>query len=914
MTKELANAHAIIDGYGLIYRAYFAFINSPLINPAGQNISSLYGFIRILLKFIKDWKPLSVTIAMDSARPTFRHKIFPEYKAHREKMPSDLYSQLPILKEFFQKANIPTLDYPEMEADDIMGTLSEKWQKFPNPILLFTGDKDAYQLINSKVFILAPLKGISDLTVYDETRVEEKLNVTTSQIIDYMALVGDTSDNVPGVKGIGPKSARDLLAKFETLDKIYEGLAAISSKGILEKLNKGKDDAYMSRELVTIKKDLQLEIEPRELSLEEIFSEEVAGFLEKNGIPSMAREIREKGAGGSPEGLSLSPEPEGKKRQRNYQLIIDLDSFSRIFEKLNKHEGLIAVDTETTSSHPMEAELIGFSISIREGEAFYFHLKKPELISEGLDWNTISGQLDELLNNKNVKIVAQNYKYDYLILKRHGLNPPPVYLDTMIASYLLAPGERRHNLDSLAQAYLGEIMISYNDLTGKGKNRIPITEVPPQKLAEYAAEDADMTLRLAIILEERLRDEKLWKLFHQMEKPLIFILSDMEMAGVAIDAEYFKKLSIKMSREIQALEKNIHDSAGRIFNVNSTQELQKTLFEDLALPKIKKTKTGYSTDVSVLEALLGKHPIIQYILDYRVYSKLRGTYVDALPKMINSSTGRIHSSFNQTVAATGRLSSSNPNLQNIPIKDETGRAIRKGFITAKGHRLMSCDYSQIELRIVAHLSEDQTLLDAFANKADIHAITANQIFGFDINEVTPEQRRVGKTVNFGIIYGQTPFGLSRQLGIPQKDAKAYIEGYFLRYPGVKKYMNSVIEFGKKNGYVETLYGRKRKVLGLEDQNRIRRQAAERIAINAPVQGTAADIIKMAMVEIDKKLKKNGYKAKMILQVHDELLFEVNEKEEHEILELVQSTMENIKKLKVPLVVNAFFGDNWEEAH
>lgn len=900
---------ALIDGYGLLYRAYFAFIKSPLINPQGTNISSLYGFTRMLLRLIQELSFDSLIVTMDSKEKTFRHELFAEYKANRESMPEDLIQQIPLIHNFLELARIPMVAQTGMEADDIMGSLSHQWEPKIRQIFLVTGDKDAYQLVSPTTKILAPQKGIQELQLLDENGVHDKLGVPVSLVIDYMALVGDNSDNIPGVHGIGPKGAIKLLHKFGSLAKIFASLDQVTPANTQQKLRDNRDNAFLSQKLVTIKRDLQLQIEPETYNWQQLFSQEVSDFFQEYGMPSLAQEIAQR----SSDPNTHIPK-ERSKQKRQYTIIKEAKELEQLAKQLKQHSSHVAVDTETTSSHPMEGELLGISLALKPHEAYYIPIRgENSLLQEGLDLSLAQKILNTSWSDK-AQLVAQNYKYDYIVLKRHGFDLPQIHLDTMIASYLLAPGERRHNLDNLAQIYLGESMISYDEITKKGNRRIGLAEVPLETVAEYAAEDADITLRLAILLEQELQKEKLWQLYCRLERPLIPILAHMEMRGVTIDRAHFEKLSQSMEQSINDLAALIHSHAGRIFNINSTHELQQILFHELQLPIIKKTKTGYSTDVSVLEALQGRHPIIDALLQYRTLAKLQNTYIEALPNLINKRTGRIHSSFNQAIAATGRLSSSDPNMQNIPVREKTGREIRRGFIAEPGYLILAADYSQIELRILAHFAQDEILLEAFHKEQDIHRLTAGQIFGKSADKVSDEERRMGKTLNFSVIYGQTPFGLSRQLGIPQGQAKEYIDNYFAKYAGVARFKQELLDQAKERGYVTTIMGRKRYINGLVDKNRVRREGAERIAFNTPIQGSASDIIKLAMIQMEQKLAQQKLKAQLILQVHDELLFEIAESQQNKTHELVRKTMEQVVELRLPLKVEAQIAPNWEEAH
>ncbi len=899
----------IIDGHALCYRAYYAFIKNPLLNSEGQNTSAIFGFARMLLRLITDQKPDYLAVAFDPPKKSFRFGLYPEYKANRVKMPDDLRSQIEEIKKMIEVLGITRIEEADFEADDVLGTVAKKYGTGDVEVMLVTGDKDAYQLVGGNVKIYANKKGISDYEVYGEKEVEAMLGVKPGQVIDYMALTGDTSDNVPGVKGIGEKTALKLIGAFGSLDGLYEHIDELTGKQ-KEMLVREKEMAYLSRDLVTVRTDLPIHLDIADMKFESIPAEKAVPYFRALEMNSVINDFFRNAPGAEP---AAAGKPSARE-EKTYRVVRSEKDLVEMIRAI-RDAGEVSVDTETTSLSPVEAELVGMSFSIREREGWYVPLLSRGMFSEEYpDPVRSMGLLKPLLADPAIRKIGQNIKYDLLVLMNYGIELAGVEFDTMVASYLLAPNERRHNMDDMAEKYLNYKTITFKELVGTGKSAVPMEEVPLDKIAEYAAEDADITYRLYAIFKGRLADEGLDGLFRDIEMPLVPVLAGMERAGVKIDAAYFKKIEAKNREMLLEVEGKIHEAAGQPFNINSTRELSKVLFEKLGLKPQRKTKTGLSTDITVLENLKGSHPIIDHLISYRTLSKMMSTYIDALPKLISPKTGRIHTSYNQTVVATGRLSSSDPNLQNIPARDEFSKSIRRGFVPEKGRVLMSADYSQIELRVAAHLSGDRNMIRAFQDDIDIHSLTASSVFGVPIGGVTPDMRRQAKVINFATIYGVSPFGLSQQAEIGMKEAAEFIRLYFQTYPGFREYIDRTIAFAREKGYVQTLLGRKRAITDIDSDTSFRREGAERVAINTPIQGTSADMIKIAMIRIDGLLKKKKLDALMIMQVHDELVFEVPEAEAEEVKQLVRETMEHALDLSVPLKVDIGSGKNWDEAH
>lgn len=899
----------VIDGHALCYRAYFALIKNPLINGAGQNVSAIYGFARMLYRLAADRKPDFLVVAFDPPERSFRFRIYEEYKATRHKMPDDLRPQIGEIHSMIDILGLCRMEHADFEGDDIMGTLAAKYASDEMSVWLVTGDKDAYQLAGRDTFIYAPKKGISEYEIYDAAGVKAKTGVLPEQIIDYMSLTGDASDNIPGISGIGEKTAAKLINEYGSLDNLYANTDRLTGK-LKDRIEAGRDMAYLSRELVTIRRDVDLELDFSMAGCGSMYSRKAESYfkaMEMNGIIRDYFSSRP-----APEKNADSPAPSAKR----YFLIKSEEELAVAIEKIEKR-GEVAVDTETTSVFPMKADLIGLSFSVGEGEAWYLPVADGVPAEEvKIDPRRALAAVKSVLENSSIRKIGQNIKYDAIVLRRRGIELKGIYFDTMVASYLLAPNERRHNMDDLAAKYLGIKTVTYKELTGTGRNAAAITDVPLNRLADYAAEDADVTYRLYELFVPKLKENGLEELFFGVEMKLVEVLAYMERCGVKIDSAYFKSLKTENDALLKDVEERIYKSAGRRFNINSTKELSALLFDELKLPHQKKTKTGYSTDISVLETLKSKssHPIIDDLIMYRTLSKLKGTYIDALPVLVNPDTGRLHTSYNQTVVATGRLSSSDPNLQNIPVRDEFGKQIRKGFVAEHGFSILAADYSQIELRLAAHLSGDEAMIKAFRDNADIHAATAALVFGVDIKDVTSDMRRQAKTINFATIYGVSPFGLSRQADINIREASDFIKAYFKAYPVFRDYIDRTVAFAEKHGYVETILGRRRDIPEINSSAEFRREGAKRMAINTPIQGSSADMIKLAMIKIYEEFAASALRSKMIMQVHDELVFEVHEAEKERVASIVKNIMEGVMKLSVPVVVELGWGRNWEEAH
>ncbi len=882
----------LVDGSSYLYRAFYAL--PFLTNTKGIPTNVAYGFTKMLNKILNEHSPWGIAVAFDVSRDTFRRKLMESYKAQRPSMPEELAVQIPYVREIVRAMGIPILEMENYEADDIIGSLANMATQQGYKAVIVASDKDMLQLVRDhEIVVFDPMKEI----FYTPDKVKERFGVPPELIPEFQALTGDSIDNVPGVKGIGPKTATKLLSQYRTIEKLYDHLQDLSPS-LRKKLAEGKEMAELSRQLVTIRCDLPLPVSLDELKVKEPDTERLVQLFRELGFNSLIREM-----GGKAAETSLA----------DYRLVRTAEELEEVKKEIaNAKE--VSFDFETTSLSTIDAQVVGLAVSCKEGKAWYIPVGKHRegpCLEHNLLWEFMKGFLEDESKEK----IAQNSKYEYSILLRHGLEIKGPLFDTMLASYLLNPASRSHNLDSLAMEYLGYQTTTYKEVTQKGKKEIPFSEVDLNTACNYACEDADITLKLKHILEAKVEEEGLSRLLKKLEIPLVPVLARMELAGVLVDTEHLALISKEMERLMENLQNDIFHLAGEEFNINSTKQLGHILFEKLKLKPVKKTKKGgLSTGMEVLEKLALEHPLPKLVLEYRQLTKLHSTYVLSLPKMINPRTGRIHTSFNQAVTSTGRLSSSDPNLQNIPIRTEWGRKIRQAFIAPKGYKLISADYSQIELRILAHFAEDEKLIEAFVENRDIHQQTAAEIFGVALEEVTPEMRRRAKTVNFGIIYGMSPYGLSQDLGISVEEAKSYIKLYFSRYPGVRRFIEETIQKAKETEMVHTIMGRRRFIPEISSRNRNVREMGERFAINTPIQGSAADIIKLAMIEVDKRLMEDNLQSKMILQVHDELLIEAPEEEVEKVSQMVKDAMEGVYKLKVPLKVDVGIGDNWEEAH
>ncbi len=884
----------LIDGTAYIHRAYHAI--RGLTNSKGLPTNAIFGFTRMLIKLMEDRSPEYIGMFFDAKGPTFRHDIYQEYKANRPSMPEDMAVQIPYIKEVTAAFNLPIIEMQGYEADDLIGTLARKAETEGFDVVMVTGDKDFMQLVTEKAAIWDPMK---ENTIDLET-IREKYGIEPHQMIDVQGLSGDTTDNIPGVPGIGQKTALDLVKTYNSMLELYEKLDTIPKKKQRENLENFKDQAFLSRELVTLNTAVPVDMELATFKVTAPDKKKLSELYKNLEFRQLQQSV--------PEQADLS--------KKDYQAIMDMDALLKLISQL-ENSGLFALDTETTSVNPMQAKLVGLSFATRADQAFYIPCAHNYLgAPEQLNLQAVLEKLRPVLENPEIKKVGQNIKYDWMVLVRHGIDLQGVAFDTMLASYLLNPSKRAHNLDQIALDFLDHKTITYEQVAGKGKNSLMFSQVPVDKAIPYACEDADITLMARDVLISGLKELNLEALMETVEMPLVPVLLRMEMRGTGIDVDRLRELSKSFKQELDALEGSIHGLAGEAFNINSSQQLGRILFEKLQLPVQKKTKkkTGYSTDVNVLTTLAEYHELPALILKHRTLAKLKSTYADALIELVHPDTDRIHTSYNQTVAATGRLSSSDPNLQNIPIRTEEGRKIRQAFIPRKGWYLVSADYSQVELRILAHCSSDEILIKAFQDDEDIHTRTACEVFQIEPESMTAELRRQAKAINFGIIYGMSAFGLSRQLDISNKMAKTYIDHYFARYQGVKRFMDQTITDARKTGRTSTLLGRIRLLPDIDSKNAMVRQAAERTAINTPIQGSAADLIKLAMIQVDEALIEKKLTSAMLLTVHDELVFEVPPDELEVVTRLVREIMEGVWDLKVPLKVNLAQGSNWDEAH
>ncbi len=884
----------LIDGSAYIYRAYHAI--RGLSNSKGLPTNAVFGFTRILLKLIEDKSPEYLVMFFDAKGPTFRHDIYSDYKANRPPMPEDLSIQIPFIKEVTRGFNIQLFDLPGYEADDLIGTVKLKAENAGYKVVMVTGDKDFMQLVSDQSTIWDPMKD----KIIDSDTIQKEFDLKPEQIIDAMGLSGDKADNIPGVPGIGMKTAAKLIKTFGNMESLYKKIDTITKKKQQENLIAYKDQAFLSKELVTINTAAPISFTIEDFSYSEPDRAKLSRLFKDLEFRQLQKDF--------PVKSDLS--------KKNYIQVLDRDTFFDLIKQLEAAE-IIAVDTETTSKAPMKARLVGLSFAIKPHEAFYIPCAHDYLgAPEQLNLSFVLTALKPLLENPDISKVGQNIKYDCMVLVRHGIHLDGIVFDTMLASYLMNPSKRVHSLDQIALDLLDHATIEYEEVAGKGKNTVTFNQVPLEKAGPYASEDADITMMAFNALKPMIEEAGLTGLMENVELPLVPVLMNMEMSGISVDKDMLRDLSGSFETRLSDLEANIYLIAGETFNIRSSQQLGTILFEKLKLPVQKKTKkkTGYSTDVGVLTTLADQHELPALILTHRTLAKLKSTYTDALLEIVNPETGRIHTSYNQTITATGRLSSSNPNLQNIPVKTDEGREIRRAFIPRDGWVLLAADYSQIELRILAHYSEDSILVNSFINDEDIHTRTATEVFQTFPELVMPDLRRQAKVINFGIVYGMSPFGLSRELGISTKMAKAYIDNYFSRYKGVKEYMNRTIESARSTGKTDTLLGRIRILPDIKSSNKNLREAAERIAINTPIQGTAADLIKIAMIQLASALKEKGYQAVMLLSVHDEIVFEVPPDELEALKILVRKIMEGVWDLNVPLKVNLASGNNWAEAH
>ena len=935
MAQIVTNPLVLVDGSSYLYRAFHAF--PPLTNAAGEPTGAMYGVLNMLKSLISQVQPTHIAVVFDAKGKTFRDEMFEQYKSHRPPMPDDLRKQIQPLHDMIRALGIPLLVVEGVEADDVIGTLALQASRLGKKVLISTGDKDMAQLVDDNIMLINTMNN----SLLDREGVIEKYGIPPELIIDYLALMGDSADNIPGVAGVGEKTALGLLQGIGSMAEIYANLEKVAelpirgAKKLGEKLLAEKTNADLSYTLATIKTDVELNVTTDELLLGESQNDHLIEYFARYEFKRWLNEVMNNSdsitqttekavkmnqyqatspAQNSVGNSAVENTPKIQIDRTKYEALLTQADLTRWIEKLNAAK-LIAVDTETDSLDYMSANLVGISFALENGESAYLPLQLDYLDApKTLEKSTALAAIRSILENPDIHKIGQNIKFDESIFARHGIELQGVEFDTMLLSYTLN-STGRHNMDDLAKRYLGHETIEFESIAGKGKGQLTFNQIPLEQATEYAAEDADVTMKLQQVLWLKLQEEPtLVELYKTMELPLLHVLSRMERTGVLIDSDALFIQSNEIATRLTALEEQAYALAGQPFNLASTKQLQEILFDKLGLPVLQKTPKGApSTNEEVLEELAYSHELPKILVEHRGLSKLKSTYTDKLPQMVNSQTGRVHTSYHQAVTATGRLSSSDPNLQNIPIRNEEGRRIRQAFIAREGYSIVAADYSQIELRIMAHLSGDQGLINAFSQGKDIHRSTAAEIFGVSLDEVTSEQRRNAKAINFGLIYGMSAFGLSRQLGISRPDAQKYMDLYFQRYPGVQQFMTTIREKAKAQGYVETLFGRRLYLPDINSSNAMRRKGAERVAINAPMQGTAADIIKRAMIKLDEVIRHDP-DIEMIMQVHDELVFEVRSEKVEFFREQIKQHMEAAAELVVPLIVEVGVGQNWDEAH
>lgn len=889
----------LVDGSSYIYRAFYA-IRQPLATSHGLPTKAVFGFKNMLERLIRHEQPRYLAVAFDERGPTFRHEVDPTYKAHRPPMPDDLAVQIPYIRRLVAALHIPCLSLAGYEADDILGTLARRFEAEGCDVVLVSGDKDLCQLVTEHTTIFDTMKDVR----VGIAEVRERFGVEPARVVEVLGLMGDTSDNIPGVPGVGEKTAKQLVSDFGTIDALYSRLHDVKQAKLRERLQQHAASAQLSRQQATIDVQVPLEAPLASLTLDPPDVPALRALYEELEFKQELQALR--GA----EAALASPQT-----AKHYRTILTLEELDAEIAALRRAPGF-AIDTETTNQDPMLAELVGISLAHTAHEGVYIPVGHLYLGAPAqLDKHVVLERLRPLLEDPAIPKYGQNIKYDLIVLQRQGITLRGLAFDTMVAGYLINPSRRANNLDALAREYLQYTPISYEDVAGKGARQVTFDQVEIARATAYSAEDADVALLLTQALQPRLAEYQLERLFHDVEMPLVDVLAAMEMRGITVDAAYLREMSKYLHGQMDEFLQSIYQLAGEEFNVNSSQQLQRVLFDKLHLPHGKRTKSGgHSTDVSVLETLALEHELPRCILEYRHLAKMKSTYVDALPQLIHPQTGRIHTSLNQTITETGRLSSSNPNLQNIPVRSDLGRQIRQAFVAAPGHLLVSADYSQIELRLLAHFTEDPVLIEAFQKGQDIHTRTAMEVFGVEARAVDGEMRRMAKTVNFGIIYGLSPFGLAQRLHISNDEARTYIEGYFARYPRVKQYMDGILVEARDQGYVTTLLQRRRYLPEINERNRTIREAAERTAINMPFQGSAADLIKLAMVQLHQQIEREHLSCALLLQIHDELLFEIPSDAVDIMIPRIRATMEGVWPLHVPLTVEVGQGKSWAEAH
>jgi DNA polymerase-1 len=924
----------LIDAMSMVFRAFHAMYNSNLTDKEGTPTGALFGFTNILTKLLETQKPENMVVVFDTMAPTFRVDLYPEYKANRSEFPEELIPQVPLIKEMLDLMGIPRVELDTYEADDIIGTLAKQASEKKIKAYCVTNDKDFMQLVDEYVKILRPVPKSDDMKLIDYPEVKEKFGVRPEQVIDVQALIGDSVDNVPGVKGIGEKTAGPLIDEFGSLEALYENIDKVTKKAAKTKLENDKESAFISKELVTIKIDCPIDFTVEDSKLQTPDFDKLDGFFDNVGFRTLRKKWQDRALESGAE-VAFSEDIPDKKNiknsEHNYNLIDSENELQNLVKEFSNAKE-ISFDLETDSLDIHTCEIVGVALSKKVGEAFYIATyddkvisdKSQDLFSEpedtpenhSLSLSLVLDKLKPIFENSKIEKVGQNAKFDAFILKRYGVDVSPITFDSMLASYCINPDDK-HNMDDLADKYLNYEPVSITSLIGeKKKDQRSMKDLKPSEISDYACEDADITLQLKNKLAEVIKKEGVEKLAREIEFPIVEVLTQMEYEGITIDKAALKELEGEIEIKVKELEKEIYEEAGTEFNIGSPKQLSHVLFEKLQIEPIKKTKTGFSTDSGVLTELAKTHKIAEYIEEYRMLTKLNSTYVKALPKLIQKRSGRLHTTYNQTVASTGRLSSVNPNLQNIPIRTELGKRVRKAFIAKNNdYVLLSADYSQVELRIMAHICGDDHLIDSFKNGLDIHAATASKLFNKELDNVTQDDRRIAKTVNFGIMYGLGAFGLAQRLDLTRSYAKEIIDNYFESYPGIKAYMDMTIESTQEKGYAETLCGRRRYFKNINSSNRMQKTADERAAINMPIQGTASDMIKIAMIDIHNELKTGKYDAKMLLQVHDELIFEVHKDHLPDVDEMVKTKMREAVSLgDVPVVVDSGNGQNWFDAH
>ncbi|TVR91718.1 MAG: DNA polymerase I [Spirochaetaceae bacterium] len=912
----------LLDAYSLVYRSYFAFIRRPLRDSQGKNVSAIFGFFRSFLSFLQQYDPQYFGVILDSRTPTFRHERYAEYKGTRDKTPEDLTEQIPFIEEALEALGVPQLRRDGFEADDLIATLAERCRKEGRACYVISGDKDLLQLVAGNTRVLKPSDGSFEDLGRDE--VYAAWGVYPEQIRDYLSLVGDSSDNIPGVKGIGAKGAVALLERYTTLDGIYENLGDVSSASQKKKLEEGRDSALLSRELVTLIQDVDLPTDAEDLRLNRLFAEKAFELFAERGMNSVIEQLRAVSAVGAARVAAgpkttvlvpdLSPTKELQEPDRSgYKQVSSIDELQDWIGRARQAK-VLAFDCETTGLEALVATPVGFSLCVAPGEACYIPLFGPDGVV--LEEEPVREALRELLETDPVAVVGQNIKYDYQVMLRWGVRIKRIMFDTMLAAWLIDSGISQYGMDALAERFLGLRTLHYADVVPAGENGKPgpFHTTPLDLATSYAAEDADITLRLYEALSPLLAEARLESLMQDIEMPIVPILADMELRGIGLNGAVLKEYSVELTKSLGAIEAEIHRLAGHEFNIASTKQLQEVLFTERKLKPIKKTKTGYSTDTDVLQQLAAEDPVPEKVLRYRQLAKLKSTYVDTLPALVNPETGRLHTHFVQTGTATGRLSSKDPNLQNIPIRDEEGRRIRAAFVPDTGSVFVSADYSQIELVVLAHLSQDPGLLAAFRSGQDVHRSTASDLFGVALEEVSADQRRVAKTINFGVMYGMSAFRLAGELGIPRGRAAEFIDAYFAKYSGIRGFIDATVAEAEQLGVVRTMFGRQRLVRDINNRNKTVKAGAERIAVNTPIQGSAADIVKRAMVLVRDRLEREQLQTRMLLQVHDELILEAPEAEREAAEAVLREEMPRAAELSLPLRVNVESGYSWGDLH